>query len=203
MALFLESARVEDAKKAESMWFIEGIVTNPKRLEEIGKPSLAVLEELVETFDGHVFYQLTAQTLEARLDEAWQAYELRPDRVVIKLHASTENLIFLARVPEIEVAITTIFHPMQAYAAAEANAAYVMVHVNRAQQYLGSFESLLRQTTAVLKDSTTKLLATDIHSREQALSALEAGAHHIALPAELMLAIGNDPNTQRAVEELL
>ncbi len=203
MALFLESARIEDAKKAESMWFVDGIVTNPKRIEDIGKPALEVLEDLVETFDGHVFYQLRAQTLEARLDEAWQAYELRPDRVVIKLHASTENLIFLARVPEIEIAITLVFNPLQAYAAAKANAAYVMVHVNRAQQYLGSYEPLIQQVATILAGSTTKLLATDITSVEQALKALEAGADHIALPMELMMSVGSDPHTQRAIEELL
>ncbi len=202
MSLFLESARVEDAKKAEAMWFIEGIITNPKRIEEVGLPPLEVLENLVDIFDGHVFYQLTAQTLEARLDEAWQAYEIRPDRVVIKLHASTENLSFLARVPEIEVAITAVFNPLQAYAAAEANAAYVLVHVNQAQQYLGDYQSLIAKIAKLLENSDTVLVATDIHNQEQALDALIAGAKHIALPSELMLKIGHDPNTQRAIEEL-
>lgn len=202
MALFLESARVEEARRAESMWFVDGIVTNPKRIADVGKSPIDVLEELVDIFDGHVFYQLTAQTLEARLDEAWQAYDLRPDRVVIKLHASTENLIFLSKVPEIEIAITSVFNPLQAYAAAEANAAYVMVHVDRAERYLGDYQQLIRQITSLLQERSMELLATNITTVEQALGALQAGAKHIALPMELLLSVGNDAHTQRTLEEL-
>ena len=187
MPLFLDSARLEDAKKAQSLGFVEGITTNPLRMKTVGRPPLEVLEELVDTFDGHVFYQLTAQTLEARIDEAWHAYDLRPDRVVIKLPTTTENLSFLKHVPEIEVAFTMVFSPMQAYAAANAGAVYVIPYIAHIHQQQGNCTTLIQQTVQVLENFPTEILAANILSHEQASEALIAGAEHITLPLELML----------------
>lgn len=201
MALFLDSARLEDAKKAQMLGFIEGITTNPRRMKSMGRLPLDILEELVASFDGHVFYQLTAQTLEARIDEAWHAYDLRPDRVIIKLPATTENLSFFKRVPEIEVAFTMVFHPMQAYAAAAAGAVFVMPYIHHTIQHHGNCHDLVKQTVTLLKDFPTEVLAADITSVEEAQQALMAGAHHTTLPLDLLLSMGDHPLTQQAIQE--
>lgn len=201
MALFLDSARLDDARKAQSLGFIEGITTNPLRMRAVGRPPMEVLEELVDTFDGHVFYQLTGQTLEARIDEAWHAYDLRPDRVVIKLPATTENLSFLKRVPEIEVAITMVFSPMQAYAAAAAGATYVIPYISHTVGIGGDSVALIQSILAVLQHAETEILATDIQTLDQGLSALQAGAHHISMPLQLLLDMGNHPQTQQVISE--
>ena len=201
MALFLDSARLDEAKKAQSLGFIEGITTNPLRMQTVGRPPMEVLEELVDTFDGHVFYQLTAQTLEARIDEAWHAYDLRPDRVVVKIPSTTENLSFLRKVPEIEVAITMVFSPMQAYAAAVAGATHIIPYIGHAHAANIQIIPLLKSMKAILKDMPTEILAGDIQTLEQAQLALEAGVHHVSMPLSLILEMGNHDLTQQAITE--
>lgn len=201
MALFLDSARLEDAQKAQKLGFIEGITTNAQHMKAVGRPSLEILEELVESFDGHVFYQLTGQTLEARIDEAWAAYDLRPDRVIIKLPATTENLAFFKRVPEIEVAFTMIFSPLQAYAAAAAGAVFVMPYVHHSMKHYGNCSTLIQEIKSMLQQFPTEVLAADIQNLDEAQQALLAGAQHITLPLDVLLSLGNHPLTQQTIEE--
>lgn len=201
MALYLDSAQIEQAVRAQSLGFVSGITTNPQLIAQTGLPGLDVLEKLVNTFDGHVFYQLTATNLENRIDEAWQAYDLRPDRVVIILPATTQNLGFIRRVSEIEVAITAVYSPLQAYAAAEAGAHYVIPYFNRASQSISDGLTLVSQIARLLQPYTTEIIADSIETLEQALDALEAGANHLTLPLDLLLSIGDHPLSNREIIE--
>jgi transaldolase len=201
MALFLDSANPEDARRAQELGFIEGITTNPRLMAQTGRKGLEVLEELVEIFDGHVFYQVTAQTLEARLDEAWQAYEIRPDRVVIKIPAATENFGMIAKLPGVEIAITSVFSPAQAYLGVQAGVHYIIPYVNRATRLLGDGLALVGDLAQIVAGSETVILAASLKSVEEGLGALLAGAHHLTLPLELILAMGDHELSLQAIEE--
>lgn len=199
MALFLETADIEAAQFAQNTNFIEGIITNPQLLATTDRNSLDVLEDLTRIFDGHVFYYANGPSPEARLDEAWQAYEVRPDRVVIKLATTMENLSLVSKLSGVDVAMTAIFSPAQAYLAAEVGAHYVIPYVHQASQTGGDGAQLLRDITGLLTPPT-ELLAGDLRSVEEALRALKAGAKHISLPLSLIQEMINHPQTQRIIE---
>ncbi len=202
MALFLDSAHAEHATRAQALGFVSGITINPLMIRDTGQSGLDVLQVLVKIFDGHVFYQLTAPTLEARLDEAWHAYDLRPDRVVVKLAASTENLGLIRRISEIEVAITAVYSPIQAYAAAEAGAQYVIpASVLNDGESTDDGLSLVRQIAQLLDANPTGIIVDGVQSLDRALLALQAGADHVALPVELLESVGDHPSSARAIEE--
>ncbi len=195
MALFLDSATLAEAQRAQALGFIEGITTNPGLMQDTGRPALEVLAELVEVFDGHIFYQLKAESLEARIDEAWEAYNTRPDRVVIILMATTENLSLIPRLPGVDIAITGVFSMAQAYVAAQAGAHYVMPYVDVAINNAEYGTTLVQDIAQVLQNTETELLAADLTSVGQALRALNAGAHHLTLPLALIEDMGEHPLT--------
>jgi transaldolase len=201
LAIFLDSANPQHARRARALGFVKGITTNPALVAETGRPGLEVLAELLDIFDGPVFYQVTAHSLEARIDEAWEAYKLRPDRVVIKIPATTENLSLVPRLCGIGVAITCVFSPAQAYVAAQAGALYVAPYVNRATRLLGDGPGLVRKMVDILKNTKTEVLAASIKSLDEALETLYAGAHHLTLPLELIEAMGEHDLTIQAIEE--
>jgi transaldolase len=201
LALFLDSASIEDAQRAQALGFIEGITTNPKLIAQTGRQSLDILADLVEIFDGHVFYQVTADTLEARVDEAWQAYEVRPDRVVIKVPTTTDNFALIAKLPGVDIAMTSIFSPTQAYLAAQAQAHYVIPYVNRATHLLGDGVGLLREVVEVVRGTDTQVLAASIKTIDEAMAAVRAGAQHLTLPMSLIEAMGNHELSFQAIEE--
>ncbi|MFP4321960.1 MAG: transaldolase family protein [Anaerolineales bacterium] len=200
MALFLQSAQAAEAQRAQALGFMEGITTTPALIAATGRPPLDVLGELVEIFDGHIFYQLVAPSLDARLDEAWEAYNVRPDRVIIKIPATIDNLSLIAKLPGVEVAMAGVYSAAQAYLAVQAEAHYVIPYIGHATQHLGDGLALVRVIRAVVEGSQTEIIAADMSTTDEALGALQAGAHHLALPLHLIEQMGNHHLTEQTIE---
>ncbi|MCK4471125.1 MAG: fructose-6-phosphate aldolase, partial [Anaerolineae bacterium] len=94
MAIYLDSASVEDARRAAELGFVAGVTTNPKLVARAGRAAGEVIPELCDALgEGLVFYQLTAPTVEEREVEARRFAALRPGRVVLKIPCTTENLV--------------------------------------------------------------------------------------------------------------
>lgn len=202
MGLYLDSADVEDARAVQALGFIEGVTTNPTLIAQTGRAPLEVLADLVEIVEGNVFYQLTSPTLEQRLDEAWEAYRIRPDRVVLKVPTTTENLALVAELSQdIECAMTAVFSPSQAYLARQAGAHFVAPYVNRATQLLGDGPGLVRAIRDVLAGSEVEIIAASIKSPEEAINTLRAGAHHLTMPLQIIQAMGEHELSRQAIAE--
>lgn len=201
MALFLDSAVIEDAHKARELGFIAGITTNPKSVAKTGRSALEILSDLVEIFDGHVFYHVTAEDLDARIDEAWEAYEVRPDRVVVKIPMTSENIGMIHKLPGVDIAMTGVFSAAQAYIAAMAQAHYVIPYLHHATQLLGDGAKLVRDVVAAVSTSELMVLAANITSVDEALTAITAGAHNLALPMHLIEEMANHEFSMQMIQD--
>ena len=203
MSIMLDSANPEDVRRARELGFVEDVTTNPTLIAKTGRPPLDVLSELVEIAPAHVFYQLTAPTVEARYDQAWEAHEIRPDKVILKIPATTENIAMAARLAQqgIECAITAAASPAQAYLAAQAQAAYVIPYVNRLTRTYGDGLAVVRQFAAILQGTETEVLAASLKSVDEVVGALLAGAQHVTLPLELILALGEHEFSRQAIAD--
>lgn len=204
MGIFLDSANPDDARRAQQLMFVEGITTNPKLIAQTGRPGLEVLADLVEIFDGHVFYQVTAPTVEERTDEAWQAYQIRPDKVVIKVPTTTENLAMVARLAPagIECAMTAAYSPSQAYLAAQVRASYVIPYVNRLTRHMGDAAmTVVRDMVHIVKGSQTAVMAASFKSVDEVIATIMAGVEHLTMSLDLIQALGEHELSQQAIEE--
>jgi transaldolase len=203
MGIYLDSANPDDARRAQELGFVEGITTNPQIIAQTGRPGLEVLSELVEIFDGHVFYQLTGATVEARTDEAWRAYQIRPDKVIIQAPTTTDNLGMVSRlVPAgIECAVTAVYSPTQVFLAAQVRASFVIPYVSRMTGQLDNTPELLRQMVGVLSHSQTRVLAAGLETEDQVLAAILAGIEHLTMPLDVILTLGEHALTRQAIDD--
>lgn len=203
MGIYLDSADPNDAQQAQQLHFVEGITTNPTLIAGTGRPGLDVLADLVEIFDGHIFYQVTAETVEARYDQAWEAHEIRPDKVVIKIPATIENLTLTSRLVDagIECAITAIYSPAQAYLAAQVDASFAIPYVNRITRQLGDGLAVVRDVARILHGTETQVLAASLKSVDEVVATILAGAQHVTVPLDLILAMGDHALSRQAIEE--
>jgi transaldolase len=202
MSLYLDSADLNDARQAQALGFVAGVTTNPALIARTGRQPLDTLAGLVEIFEGPVFYQLTGATLQDRLEEAWEAYNIRPDRVVLKVPTTAENLSLVAKLsPDIPCAMTAIFSAAQVYLAAQAGARYVIPYVNRSTRLLGDGPGLVRAMRTVLEGTGAEILAASVKSPEEAVEALCAGAHHLTLPLDIIMAMGEHALSHQAIAE--
>ncbi len=204
MALYLDSASVEDARRALELGFVRGITTNPALMAKTGRHPQDVITELCGICPGMVFYQLTAPTVAEREAEARGFAALRPN-VGLKIPCTLENLALAARLADEDftVGLTAIFSAAQVYLACEAGARYVLPYVNRSTRLLGDGLALVREMRAVIDacPSPTEILAASVKSPEEAVATVRAGAHHLTLPLAVIEAMGVHPLSEQTIAE--
>ena len=202
MALFLDSANLEDARRASGLGFVVGATTNPGLLARAGHTDgLQALEALCPLFPGTVFYQLLSHTPEEMQSESTPFLSLA-ENIGLKVPCTIHGLAFTAQISaRITVAITGVFTPAQAYLAAQAGAEYVIPYVNRVTRSTGDGPGLVGQIAAILDPTECEILAAGIKSAAEAVDTLLAGAHHVSLPLDVILAMAENPLTEKAVAD--
>jgi transaldolase len=202
MALFLDSAQLEDARRASGLGFIVGATTNPGLLAHAGHTdALAALKALCPLFPGTVFYQLLGHTPKEMETEA-EAFLNLAENIGLKIPCTVDGLTFAAQVSaRVTVAITGVFTPAQAYLSAQAGAEYVIPYVNRVTRLTGDGPGLVGQIAAILDPTDCEILAAGIKSPAEAVDTLLAGAQHVSLPLDVILAMAENPLTEKAIAD--
>ncbi len=200
----IDSAVLDEVGAAINLGFVRGCTTNPALMAKVKESPAEVIKKICEIVPGPVFYQLTAQSLEAREKEARKFYSICPEKIVLKIPATTENMSLVTRlVPEIPCAATAVFSGHQALLAIEAGCTYVIPYVNRATRLLGDGIKLVSEILEVIRATgrQVEIVAASIKTPKEATAALIAGAHHLTLPFEVILALGNHQLSFEAIDE--
>jgi transaldolase len=164
-----------------------------------------IIRQLCEVVPGPVFYQVTARTVEEREQEGREFFCICPDKVVLKIPATTENLALAARLARnIPCAATAVYSGHQTLVACAAGCRYVIPYVNRASRLAGEDGcELVAEMFAVTEmcGRTAEILAASIKSADEATRAVLAGAYHLTLPLAVLLELGNHRFSDDAIAE--
>jgi transaldolase len=202
--ILIDSADVNEVRQAVELGFVRGCTTNPALLAKVDAEPRAVIEELCRLVPGPVFYQLTGSNRQARAREAEEFHRIAPDKVVLKVPMTTENMALVAELsPEIPCAATAVFSAHQTLLAIEAGCTYVIPYVNRATRLTGDGLKLVREMLEVIRVSgkAVEIVAASIKSPEEAAGAFLAGAHHLTLPLDVLLGLGEHQFSRAAIAE--
>lgn len=201
MAIYLDSAIIAEAEAAQELGWVKGITTNPTLLAKSDLPPESTLKKLTQLTSGPVFYQLTSSEREDMLAEGRAAFKMIGQQTVLKIPASLVGFQVVASLSsEIPCAVTAIYSPAQAVVAREAGAKYAIAYVNRATRLLGDGIALVREMANVLT-GTSEILAASIKSPEEAVASLQAGAHHLTLPLNMLQAMTTHNLSLQTIEE--
>lgn len=204
MALYLDSAKIDEVREGLGWGFITGVTTNPKLIAQAGRPAEEIIRELCTVCPGPVFYQPIATDPEGLEVEGRHYSAISPAQVVLKITASLPHLAVMARLSrDVPCAATAVFSAAQAYLAAEAGARYVIPYVNRLNRYSGQGIALVEEIAAVLPATSRRveLLAASLRDVPEVLACLTAGAQHITIPLALIREMAEHPLSQQAIEE--
>jgi transaldolase len=203
MALLLDSAQIEDVRRALELGFVSGVTTNPALIAKTGRAGLDVLADILDITSGPVFYQVTAEAVQGRAVQARDAAHMSLDRVFVKIPATTENFAMASMLAAegIQCAITAVSHPAQAFLSVQARAAYTIPYVNRLTRALSDGVAVLRDCAAIVRGTRTRVLAASLKTADEVAASVLAGADDITLPLDLILELGSHPLSQQAVED--
>jgi transaldolase len=200
--IYLDSAIINEAQIAAKLGWVKGITTNPVLLAKSELPPEITLKQLAAISPGELYYQLIASDLESMISEGQKAAEIIGEKTVLKIPATRlgfQAVAVLAR--EIPCTVTAVYSGAQAAVAKEAGAKSIAVYVNRATKLLGDGLGLVARMADVLRGSPTEILAASLKSPEEAAAALQAGAHHLTLPLQILEAMTMDDLSLQTEEE--
>lgn len=129
MKFYIDTANVDEIRKANDMGIIAGVTTNPSLIAKEGRDYAETLKEITSIVDGPISGEVKATTLDAAgmIKEGRAIYALNPAHMVVKIPMTAEGLkaIKVLSSEGIPTNCTLIFSANQALLAARAGAAYV------------------------------------------------------------------------------
>lgn len=184
MKFFLDSANVEEIRYARDMWKIDGVTSNPRHVQNSGKPFLTVIRELAGLFEG------TDKPISVEVNPHHQKADLMVEEAV-KLAAMSGN--FVIKIPATEagfralwtlseegirVNLTLAFSPVQALQAARLGAAYVSPFVGWKESKGEETSHMIEEIVAIYRnyDFKTEIIVAAVRNARQIVEAAVAGA---------------------------
>ena len=203
--LFLDSASIDDARKAGALGFVGGITTNPTLMAKESVEGVVQIPKLLEVFGGLVFHQPVTLDPNEVVEELGRLHAPSSGRLVAKLPATPTLFPLVRQLREsgIPCAITGVYSPAQALVSAASGADWVIPYVNRAKRLMtggnGLVESLARTIAGV--ECRLRVLAASIKSSEEAVSAIVNGADAVSTSLEVIEAMMHHDLTESAIKE--
>ena len=134
MKFFIDTANVEDIKKANDMGVICGVTTNPSLIAKEGRVFEEVIAEIASIVDGPISGEVKATTTDAEgmIAEGREIAKIHPN-MVVKIPMTVEGLkaVKVLTAEGIKTNVTLIFTANQALLAARAGATYVSPFLGR------------------------------------------------------------------------
>ena len=134
MRFFIDTAKVEDIKKANDMGVICGVTTNPSLIAKEGRVFEEVIAEIASIVDGPISGEVKATTVDAEgmIKEGREIAKIHPN-MVVKIPMTVEGLKACKALTAegIKTNVTLIFSANQALLAARAGATYVSPFLGR------------------------------------------------------------------------
>jgi len=210
MAIFLDSARIDEIEKAMEFPFIEGVTCNPiliykatgkERLDR--KEFLSLIGAAQERIRGLFFVQTTEKDSSAIVSESRELHRISPDKMVIKIPCTAEGLKAASILKKIGIrtAITTVFSLMQAAASTLSGADYVIPFCNRMSRVGQNGVETIARMVRVFREQAfpSRILAASIRSPLECAGLLEAGVNDITISYPIVEELLSHPLTSEAL----
>lgn len=208
MKFFIDTANVEEIRKANDMGVIAGVTTNPSLIAKEGRDYAEVLREIASFVDGPISGEIKATTTAAEemVKEGEAIYALDPKHMVVKIPMTTEGLkaIKALSAKGIPTNCTLIFSANQALLAARAGATYVSPFLGRLDDISQPGIDLI-ETIAAMFDNypeiTTEIIAASVRSPIHVTDCALAGADIATVPYAVLEQMTHHPLTDQGIEK--
>ena len=206
MRLFIDSANLEEIRKAAEFKIIDGVTTNPSLIAREGHDHHDQIRAICGILDGDISAEVVATDMEGMIHEGRALAKIH-DSVVVKIPLIRDGIKAVATLSSegIRTNVTLCFSPLQALLAAKAGAYLISPFIGRLDDISHDGSELIREIVAIYDNYgyPTEVLAASargpLHVKEAAL----AGAHVCTLPFKVFDQLFNHPLTDIGLEKFL
>lgn len=208
MKIFIDTANVDEIRRANDLGVISGVTTNPSLIAREGRDFIEVIKEISQIVDGPISAEVVSLKADEMVAEACELYEkIGSKNVVIKLPMCSEGLKATKRLSElgIKTNVTLVFSTAQALLAARAGANYVSPFVGRLDDIGDNGISLVEDIVDIFKyyDIKTEIIAASIRTSAHVTDAARAGSDIATVPYKVIESMISHPLTTAGIEKFL
>ena len=206
MRFFIDTANVEDIRKANDMGVICGVTTNPTLIAKEGRDFKEVIKEIASIVDGPISGEVKPTTLDAptMMKEAREIAAIHPN-MVVKIPMTVEGLkaCRMCKAEGIKTNLTLIFSANQALLAARAGATYVSPVLGRLDDISMPGIDLIRQISDIFSvgDIDAQIIAASVRNPIHIMDCALAGADIATVPYKVIEQMTHHPLTDQGIEK--
>lgn len=208
MKLFIDTANVDEIRKANDMGVICGVTTNPSLIAKEGRVFTDVVKEITSIVNGPISAEVISLDTHAMVDEAIKLYnEINCSNLVIKIPMTSEGLGAVKLLSEkgIKTNVTLVFSAAQALLAARAGATYVSPFVGRLDDIGQTGIELIGEIAEIfdIHNISTQIISASIRNPIHVTDSAKAGAHIATVPYKVLMQMTQHPLTNAGIEKFL
>ncbi len=206
MKFFIDTANIDEIKKAGDLGLLDGVTTNPSLVAKEGRDFQELIKEICDLVDGPVNAEVVSTDASGMLEEARDLSSIA-DNIVVKIPLIAEGLKAVKILSEegIQTNVTLCFSAVQALMAAKAGASYISPFVGRLDDLSQVGMELVEQIAAIYENYAydTEIIVASVRNPLHVLDAALMGADIATIPYKVMEQLIKHPMTDIGLEKFL
>lgn len=206
MKIFIDTANVEEIKKAAELGILDGVTTNPSLIAKEGRNLKEVIEEICSIVDGPISAEVISLESKKMVEEARELAKLHKN-IVIKIPMCEEGLkaVSILAKEGIRTNVTLIFSAQQALLAAKAGASFVSPFVGRLDDIGNGGLQIIEDIAMIFEMYAidTEIISASIRTPMHVLEVAKAGSNIATIPYKVIMQMIKHPLTDIGIQKFL
>jgi transaldolase len=205
--IFIDTANLNEIRKAKTLGLVDGVTTNPTLLMKEGEESETLIRKIAKEVRGPVNVEVTGITHEEIVKEA-KVLATWGDEIVIKIPINPEGLKAVKSLSAegIRTNVTLLFSASQAILAAKAGATYICPFLGRLDDISFNGLELIRQIRGIYdnyNEMETQIIVASVRNPLHVIEAGLIGAEIVTIPPAIIDQMVKHPLTDKGIAQFL
>jgi transaldolase len=206
MKFFIDTANIDEIRKAWDLGVIDGVTTNPSLIAKEKRDPVEILRDICGIVNGPVSAEAVSLKAEEMVKEG-EALAKIHENIVVKIPMTEEGLKAVKRLSGacIRTNVTLIFSAGQALLAAKAGATYISPFVGRLDDISHTGMNLVAEIIEIYNNYLfeTEVIVASIRNPVHVIDAARIGAHVSTIPYAVIAQLAKHPLTDIGIEKFL
>lgn len=206
MKIFIDSANLEEIRKANDWGIIDGVTTNPSLVAKENKDFKEIVQEIIRIVNGPISVEVISTDAEGMIKEAVEMSEWSQN-IVVKIPMIPEGLkaVKILNIRNIKTNVTLVFSVNQALLAAKSGATYVSPFIGRLDDIGHDGMQIIRDMVDIFNryNFKTEIIVASIRHPLHVIDAAKAGAHVATVPFNVIEKMFEHPLTDIGLKRFL
>ena len=206
MKFFIDTANIDEIKKANDLGMVDGVTTNPSLVAKEGREFKGLIKEICELVDGPVSAEVVSVEAKGMVREARDLAGLA-DNIVVKIPLIEQGLKAVKTLAQegIKTNVTLCFSSIQALMAAKAGAAYISPFVGRLDDISHPGMEIVEEIITIYDNYgfDTEVIVASVRNPVHVLESALMGADIATIPYKVIQQLIKHPLTDIGLEKFL